>query len=186
MKKLIFTLMMLFVVCTASHSQINLYYNNSVEIGFQFGSVDAYGSHHLSFPVAMASFACYGVYADIGGWGPNHRDDWRGYEWDDEKCFAFHVGYQLPFGKYFKITPLVGYYNHQIGWTDGNDYYYDPWYDEYHNRFITEYEYKGFDFGSQVQVSFPVGTYTKLNIMGTFTNNMAYGGLGISIDLGGM
>lgn len=185
MKKFLLTLVFLCTLCCNTYSQSLLYYNNTVEVGVHFGyetRTSNYWGYNINSPVITASIAAYGIYIDFGGWGPSHRNDYRFDDWDDESILFGHIGYQIPLSRFIKITPMIGYYNHKIGWTDGYDWYYD--YDGYKtNRFVTEYEWDSFDVGGQVQLSIPCSDIVNFNVMGTITNNLWYGGIGFSVCL---
>lgn len=182
MKKFLLTLVFLCTLCCNSFSQSYFYANNTVEIGVHFGCIDKINGKDAELPIILGSISCYGIYADIGGWSPKHANDYRHYDWDDEDCFAFHVGYQIPVMRYVKITPIIGYYEHRFGWTDGYNKYWD-YYGEPHNAFITEYKIERFDCGGQIQLSIPCSDNVNFNLMGTCTTNMFYGGLGVSVFL---
>lgn len=67
--------------------------NKNVSVGIQFGAVDQHNYTKMGFQTFMVNATCYGVYLDIGGWPRSHKEDVRIDKWDDECCFAFHLGY---------------------------------------------------------------------------------------------
>ena len=183
MRKLVltfaFAIMSIVAFAQSQYYEYNDFFarNNNVSINLQFGAVDNINNKHAGFQTMMFGISAYGVYMDIGGWPASHTSDYFYGDRDDEKCFAIHGGYQIPVLPFLKITPLLGYYEHQIGWTDGDWYYIDR-YGDIHNHFITEYEYRGFDYGAQIQFDI-----YRLSIVGTVTKNMWYAGLGVNIPL---
>ena len=185
MKKFIVILTMCVVSVTMNAKSI-FDYNKSTSFGIQFGAVDQ--QNHFGFQTLMAHLSIYGVYVDIGGWPRSHRSDVRIDKWDDESCLMFHIGYQIPLCSWFKITPLAGYYNHQIGTTDGSRWRYDPnSYNGINNSFDVKYELNGFDYG--VNAMFHIRLNNKenkpgysLQLGGTYTKNAWYAGVGLDIS----
>ncbi len=175
MKKII--LIFAFIITSiTSFGQTFFERNKNMSFGVHFGAVDNLNGKHMGFQTLMVSMSAYGVYADIGGWPSSHGSDVRIDKWDDEKCLAFHVGYQFPFLTWLKITPLIGYYNHQIGTTDGSNWKVTN--NGIHNHFTSDEESLGFDYGGSVQIDIK-----RFSIFGTFTKNMWYGGIGFNMPI---
>lgn len=153
--------------------------NKSISFGFHFGAVSQLQDWGLQ--IIMCDFTFYGVYIDFGGWPQSHGSDVRIDKWDADKAIVFHAGYQVPITSWLKITPMIGYFNNQSGWTDGGDWYADSY--SIHNKFHCNNELSGFDFGGQIKFEIPCGKHTSFDIMGTFTKNCWYGGIGLGINL---
>lgn len=174
MKKKILIILFIFI-SAFSYSQSFFDLNKNVSFGIQFGAVDQHNKE-MGFQTLMFNISCYGVYLDIGGWPAQHSSDVRIDKWDDETVFVIHIGYQIPliFAKSVKITPIIGYYNHQIGVTDGANWSVSQ--SGIHNKFIVEDELQGIDFGTNIEIDIK-----RFSIFGTFTKNMWYAGLGFNI-----
>ena len=184
MKKILILFIAVFALCSSSSYSQNMFeYNKTIEFGIHFGAVDQHNGAHMGFQTLMANVAIYGVYLDVGGWAPAHGRDVNVGKWDDEKCFAFHGGYQIPIARWLKITPMIGYYNHQYGHTNGWDWTVDN--HGIKNKFNASWKSVGFDYGGQIQFNIKCSDNINFNIMGTLTKNMWYGGLGIGINLSG-
>lgn len=175
MKRLFLTFAFIIASIT-SFGQAFFERNKNVSFGVHFGAVDNLNGTHMGFQTLMVSMSIYGVYADIGGWPSSYESDVRIDTWDDEKCSSFHVGYQFPVLTWLKITPLIGYYNHQIGTTDGSEWKVTNY--GIHNQFTSDEELLGFDYGGSVQIDIK-----RFSIFATFTKNMWYGGIGFNIPI---
>lgn len=175
MKKNILTL--LFTLLTISvNAQTFFERNKNISFGIQFGAVDHHNNTDMGFQTLMATVSCYGVYLDIGGWPRAYGSDARIDKWDDEYCIAFHIGYQLPILDWLKITPIIGYYNHESGYTDG--YYWKVNQYGIDNKFVALDELNGFDYGGNIQIDIK-----RFSIFGTFTKNMWYAGIGFNLPM---
>lgn len=173
-KKILIVLLVLFT--TSVNGQTFFKRNKNLSFGVQFGAVDHHNNTDMGFQTLMATITCYGVYLDIGGWPTSHGSDVRVDKWDDEHCFAFHVGYQLPVLNWLKITPLIGYYNHESGYTDGSKWTVTK--SGIKNKFVALDKLNGVDFGGNIQISIK-----WFNILGTFTTNMWYAGIGFNVPM---
>lgn len=175
MKKYI--LVFIFVMANVtSFGQTFFERNKNISMGIQFGAVDQHNNTDMGFQTLMINVSCYGVYLDIGGWPRTHSSDVRVDKWDDESCFAFHVGYQLPFLSWLKITPLIGYYNHKSGYTDGSNWTINRY--GINNKFVVQDKLNGFDYGGNIQIDIK-----RFCILGTFTKNMWYAGVGFNVPI---
>lgn len=150
--------------------------NKNVSVGIQFGAVDQHNYTKMGFQTFMVNATCYGVYLDIGGWPRSHKEDVRIDKWDDECCFAFHLGYQFPVLKQLKITPIMGYYKHQSEYTDGNYWKIDNY--GIDNKFVVQDKLNGFDYGCNIQTDIK-----RFSILGTLTKNMWYVGVGFNMPI---
>lgn len=175
MKK-IMIIMLFALISMGANAQTFFERNKNVSIGIQFGAVDQHNHTDMGFQTLMVNVSCYGAYLDIGGWPRKHGSDTRVDKWDDESCFAFHVGYQLPILGWLKITPLVGYYNHKSGYTDGYNWKTNN--SGINNKFVVKDKLNGFDYGGNVQIDIK-----RFCILGTFTKNMWYAGIGFNIPI---
>ena len=184
MKKIFLSFVIgLFIVPSAQAQSYLKKYNEDFMIGFQYATVD-YSEDVNKWGMAI-DISLMGVYLDIGGTPKSHDDEWKSGktgEWEDEYTFFIHAGYQFPIYKYFKITPLIGYYYHSIGTnktvlkyrtTDGSVYV--------TNDYKGSERLKGFNYGLQGQLNIPIGKATDLAVIGTYTKNIWMVGLGIVI-----
>ena len=146
--------------------------NNRFSMGVQVGKV--YNPEVFKYPTYIINVSYYGVYLDIGGCPRSHRSDVRVDKWKDSSYFTFHVGYQLPVLNWLRVTPLVGYYCHKSGYTDGYDYTVDKY--GIHNRFDVTDQKSGFDFGGNLQFDI-----NRFSIFCTFTKKLWYAGLGFNV-----
>ena len=182
MKKLIIIILSVFSSITVNAKSI-LDYNKSASFGVQFGAVDQ--QNDFGFQTLMFHVSVYGVYADIGGWPRSHGGDTRIDKWDDENCFMFHLGYQVPLCSWFKVTPIMGYYNHKSGTTNGH--YWKVGNNGVVNKFEVKDTYSGFDYGVNAMFHIHLNkqenstTRTSLQLGGTYTRNAWYAGLGLDI-----
>ena len=173
MKKIICAILFVLIsICTNAQSFFER--NKNVSLGIQFGAVDQHNHTEMGFQTLMVNTTCYGVYLDVGGWPRSHGDDVRIDEWDDEYCFAFHLGYQLPVLKWLKITPIAGYYKHESGYTDGSHWKVVNY--GISNKFVAQDKLNGFDYGCNIQIDIK-----QFSIFGTITKNMWYAGIGFNI-----
>lgn len=129
----------------------------------------------MAFQTIGIGMTIKGIYGDFGFWPRSYGDDVRVDEWDDEYMWMFHVGYQLSvFCKNVRITPIVGYYSHETGITDGYDYYINN--NGIHNEFHCTDKFSGFDYGAKLTINIK-----HFNISGTLTKNVWYAGIGYEI-----
>ena len=174
MKKIFLSLVFAIITVININGQTFFERNKNVSIGIQFGAVDQHNHTDMGFQTLMVNVSCYGAYLDIGGWPRKHGSDTRVDKWDDESCFAVHIGYQLPIFKWLKITPLAGYYNHKTGYTNG--YNWNVTSSGINNEFVVNKQLNGFDYGGNIQIDIK-----RFSIFGTFTKNMWYAGIGFNI-----
>lgn len=182
MKKNIIIIALCVISVLTTNAKSILDYNKSTSFGVQFGAVDQ--QNDFGFQTLMFHVSVYGVYADIGGWPRSHGNDVRIDKWDDESCFMFHLGYQIPLCSWFKVTPLMGYYKHESGMTDG--YHWRSGNNGIVNKFDVHDKFNGFDYG--VNAMFHIRLNNKenkpgysLQLGGTYTRNAWYAGLGLDI-----
>ena len=182
MKKSIIIITLCVISVLTSNAKSILDYNKSTSFGVQFGAVDQ--QTDFGFQTLMLHLSIYGVYVDIGGWPRSHANDVRIDKWDDESCLMFHFGYQIPLCSWFKVTPVVGYYKHESGITNG--YKWRIGNKGINNKFEIHDEFNGFDYG--VNAMFHIRLNNKedkpgysLQLGGTYTKNAWYAGLGLDI-----
>lgn len=149
--------------------------NRAVAFGMSFGAVDQIGKH-FGAPFIGCSVTAMGVYADGGFWPRHHAQDVRVDEWDDEQVWSFHLGYQVPLTKWLRVTPIVGYYDHKSGTTDGSNWRADGY--GIHNSFDVTDHYSGVDYGGRVTLNFGM-----LNVDATMTKNEWSVGVGLEIKI---
>ena len=184
MKKFFLLSIIFFSLSINAEENIFSKYNQSTSFGIQFGAVDQ--QNDLGFQTLMFHLSVYGVYADIGGWPRSHGSDVRVDKWDDESCFMFHLGYQIPISSWFKITPIAGYYNHKSGMTDG--YHWKVTSNGISNSFKVQDQYSGFDYGVNAMFHIHLNKKTEnstgfdLQLGGTYTKNAWYAGIGLNIN----
>ncbi len=176
MKKIIFTLIMMFTFMSINTVNANNYKeifketNTKINFGFHFGGIGC--SDDLGLQQILMSTTIYGVYADFGGWPSSHGSDVRVDTWDDDKALTFHVGYQVPITKWLRVIPMVGYAYDATGTTDGYNWHTDS--NGIHNKFNVDDQIKDFDYGGAV-----VFNMKHFNIQVTATRYSWYAGIGI-------
>ena len=153
------------------------YINNEISFSLDFGAATLSELHNKF--IMMGSVSVYGVYLDIGGFPRMHDNDPRLGTWDDNTVFAMHAGYKIPITKYFNIIPLIGYYEHDLGLTDGYDKYYDYYYGDIYNEFYVYDSFDDVDYGCKVEYKIPIAPEKYFTIDWTYTRYMMYGGIGM-------
>lgn len=148
-------------------------YNRDMSANIHVGYASDFGH---STAIILGSLSVYGIYLDFGGKSPAHKHSTEVKKWEDEtSCTVFHIGYQIPVYRNVKITPLFGSYKFQVGEVDGWDWSVSD--HGINNHFEPEATKHKFDFGTQISLVYPVGTW-GFNFTGTLTSNTWYIGIG--------
>lgn len=92
-----------------------------------------------------------GFHVEVGGLGSSHEHDRRVGAWKEKASAMFHVGYQVPIVKAFRIIPVLGMTGVGEVTTDGYDYTFSDT-DQVYNKVSTEIKYK-FDYGATLVVN---------------------------------
>lgn len=111
-----------------------------------------------------ANILVCGVYADFDIKVPSHKTSVEVDRWEDEhKAFGWHVGYQIPIAKRFRIIPIVGHVKSVTGDVDGYDWHVG------HSGVVNKFNENDvivddFDFGGVAVINFK---YVNLNLKAT-------------------
>ena len=174
---LVFWLMACLPGCAKSYGEVFSEAKKSLSFGVHFGAIGQ--AQDLGLQILVGSVTFYNVYVDFGGWPQAHGSDVRVRQWDEDRAYLFHAGYQVPITSWLRITPMVGYACDETGVTDGSNWSVTD--SGIHNKFYADKAVKGFDYGGQVMFSIPVGKKTSFQLMGTYTRFCWYGGLGLGV-----
>ena len=178
MKKVIFTMLFTLIAMVVNAQDYTFSQRQKyISFGIQYAMVDQNSNKIDSHNAFVINMSIYGVYADLGLMSPKHNrsveiDKWR----NEHSVESFHFGFQLPITQWLRITPIMGYYNHESGYTDGHDWGVDKY--GVYNKFHTEKQSNGPDCGVNVELSFDY-----VSLYGTYTEHMWYAGIGVNIPI---
>ena len=153
------------------------YINNEISFSIDFGVTNS--KYLRNKFICAGSFSIFGFYMDIGGMPRLHENDVRIDRWDDYDILGIHGGYKIPVFNFINIIPLVGYYKHNIGVTDGYNWHVNR-YNIYNDFYIYDSE-EGFDYGGKIEYKFPLHDNMYFMLDCAYTKYMFYGGLGFQI-----
>lgn len=159
-------------------------YNSDVTLGLMGGSLD-YREEFKQFTFGFNLAIC-GLYFDFGCNPKSHTDDWKQGKvgaWKDGYNVFVHAGYQVPLGRYLKVTPIIGYYYHSIGVSQTETYIATDGTIRVRNSYEGDERYKGFDYGAQAQINIPISKSVWLCPQGMYTKNIWTVGLGLVIPI---
>lgn len=111
-----------------------------------------------------------GVYVDFMGKGSSHKSDVKVDKWKESSGTVFHVGYQLPVTKGFRLIPLIGYYTLGSVTTDGYDWKATS--SGISNKTSNSIDSKGLDYGGSL-----VFNTKHVNFYAAGTKHTLYGGI---------
>ena len=111
-----------------------------------------------------------GVYLDIMGKGSSPKSEVRVDKWSESSGTVFHVGYQLPVTKGFRLIPIVGYYTLGKVTTDGYDWKATS--SGISNKTSNSIDSKGLDYGGVL-----VFNIKHINFYAAGTRQTLYGGV---------
>ena len=111
-----------------------------------------------------------GVYVDFLGKWSSHKSDVRVDTWKESSGTVFHLGYQLPVTKTFRVIPVIGYYTLGSTTTDGHDWTATS--SGISNKTSTSVDTKGVDYGGVL-----VFNLKHVNFYGACTRHVLYGGV---------
>lgn len=178
MKPLCILLTLCFICVNADAQSYLKKYNSDVTCGLMGGTLN-YGEEYHQFTFGFDIAIC-GIYLDIGINPRSHDNDSKNGKIgtsDDEYNFFIHAGYQIPLGKYLKVTPIIGYYYHSLGESYTETYQtIDRTTGEVKTYVRNKYEgderHKDFDYGIQAQINIPISKSIWLGPQGIYTKNI--------------
>ena len=111
-----------------------------------------------------------GIYLDFLGKGSSHKSDTKVDKWKESSGTVFHVGYQLPVTKSFRVIPVIGYYTLGSTTTDGYDWKVTS--SGISNKTSTSIDSRGVDYGGILVLN-----SRHVNFYGACTTHALYGGV---------
>ena len=187
MKKLVlFAVLFSMVTVTAKAQWFDFSQNkNRCAIGFNTGLVGYRGINdipdmNLSDLGVGISCALAGAYIDFLYVTPDHMYDSHVVQqnWDDHSALTINVGYQIPiYGKYFFITPLIGFSRVTTGYTEGNSIGVNPEARSIFHHYTPTWHRHDFNYGGALTVV-PCKWF---EINAAFTAHAFYAGIAFNV-----
>lgn len=144
------------------------YANQKWAIGAMGGGLGVFDDKAIG--VFGLNLTVKGVYADFLGKWSSHKSDVRVGKWKESSGTAFHLGYQLPVTKTFRVIPVVGYYTLGNTTTDGYDWTVTS--TGISNKTSTSVDTKGIDYGGVLVLN-----SKHVNFYAACTRHALYGGV---------